>query len=88
VLGKPREDRRALPAVPVDADADALREDAREVPEQAAAGDVRERLDVGLRAQRADLLEVQLVRREQQVGVEVVVAEPPAGSLAIGALTS
>jgi glyoxylase I family protein len=36
---------------------------------------VRERLHVGLRAQRANLVDVELVRCEQQVGVEVVVAD-------------
>ena len=46
-----------------------------EVSEDAAARDVRERLHVGLRAERAHLVDVEAVRREQQVGVEVAVAD-------------
>ena len=53
----------------------ALRQDAREVAEDAAAGDMCECLDVGTRAQLAHLVDVELVRREQEVGVEVAVAE-------------
>ena len=52
VLGEPGEDRRTLPGVPVELDADAFREDAGQVAEDAAAGHVRERLHVGALAQR------------------------------------
>ena len=75
LLGEPGEDGRPLPGVPVDARLHAVGQHAREVAEDATAGDVRERLDVRLRAQRADVVEVEPVRREQQVGVEVVVAD-------------
>ena len=75
LLVEPRVDRRPLPRVPVELDADALRQHARQVAEDAAAGDVRERLHVGPLPQRAHVVEVEPVRREQQVGVEVVVAD-------------
>ena len=53
---------------------DAVGQDASEVAEDSAAGDVCERLDVGVCAKRAHVVEVEAVWREQQVGVEVVVA--------------
>ena len=75
LLVEPVVDRRALPRLPVDLHADALGQDARQVAEDAAAGHVRERLHVGPLAQRAHVVQVEPVRREQQVGVEVVLAD-------------
>ena len=75
LLAEPVEDGPALPGVPVESAPTPVGQHAREVAEDAAAGDVRERLHVGARAQRAHLVEVEPVRREQQVGVEVVLAD-------------
>ena len=55
--------------------AQALRQHAREVPLDPAAGHVRERLHVRLPAQRADVVEVEPRRREQVVAVVVLLGE-------------
>ena len=74
-LGEPLEDGRPFPRIPVDPGLHAVGQHAREVAEDAAAGDVGERLDVGVLAQRAHVVEVERVRREHHVGVEVVVTD-------------
>ena len=72
---EPVEDRRPLPGVPVDLARAPVRQHAREVPLDAAAGHVRERTDVGVAAERADVVEVQPRRREQVVAVVVLQLE-------------
>ena len=73
MAGEPLEDRRALPRVPVDLGAQAVRDDAREVAEDPASGHVRE----GVRAvaQPAHVVEVEARRREQVVAVVVLLLE-------------
>ena len=66
---EPPEDRWSLPRVPVDFDAAAGGEHAREVPRDAAAGHMRER--ERSTAQVARDVEVELRRREQ-IGAVVV----------------
>src|SRR4051812_29346023 len=74
-VGEPREHGRALPAVPVDARLDAVGKHARQVAEDAAACDVCERANVGAPAELADVLQIQAMRLEQELGVDLVVAE-------------
>ena len=78
LVGEPREDRGALPGGRLDDRADAVREDAREIAGDPPAGDVRERADVGPRPERAHVVEVATRRREQQVGIELVVPDDAA----------
>src|SRR5439155_21324938 len=75
LLREPRVDGRALPVAPVDLGATALGHDAGEVAEDAAAGDVGERLHVCLLSERPHLVQVEPVRSEQEVGVEIAVAD-------------
>src|SRR6266496_473121 len=72
---EPVEDARPFPRVPVDPWLEPVGQGAREVPEDAAAGHVGERLHVCTLAQRSDLVDVEAVRRKQEIGVEVIVAE-------------
>jgi hypothetical protein len=73
VPGKPAEDRRALPRVPVDLRAPAGGENALEIAEDPAAGHVRE--GAGAAAQAADDVEVEPRRREEVVAVVVLLLE-------------
>src|SRR5262249_18170157 len=72
---EPREHLRPIPRGPVELRLDALGKDASQVAEDAPAGDVRERLDVRVRAQRPNVVDVETVGREQELGVEVVLAD-------------
>src|SRR5439155_6119533 len=67
--------RRALPGIPVELDAHALGQDPWEVAEDPAPGHVRERLHVGAGTQLSNLARVEPVRGEQEIGVEVILAE-------------
>src|SRR5439155_25097375 len=60
---------------PVDACFEPVREDARQIAEDPSAGDVRERADVGARPQLPQLVQVEAMRREQEIRVEVAVAD-------------
>ena len=75
LLGEPVEHRRALPRVPVDLRVHAVGEDARRGCRGCRRRSRARVLDVGARAERANLVEVETVRREQHVGVEVAVAD-------------
>ncbi len=79
VLGEPAEHRRALPGRRDRHRSQHSGKDAREVPGDAAARDVRERAHVGARAERADVVEVADGRRQQQLRVERIVADDAAG---------
>src|SRR5262249_33293369 len=72
---EPREHLWPFPRVPVDPRLDAVGKDASEVPEDASARDVGQRLDVRPRAQLANVVDVEAVRREEKIRVEVVVAD-------------
>ena len=74
---EPVEGRAALPGLRVDHRAQPFGEDAHEVAGDTAARDVGEGVQIGAQAgaQGADLLEVEAGRREQEVGVEVRVAD-------------
>ena len=78
VRGEPAEDLGPLPGRRVDDRAEAGGQHAREVARDAAARDVGEPAHVGARAQRADVVEVEARRRQQQIGVERLVADDPA----------
>ena len=67
VPGEPLEDGRPRPGAPVDLHLEAIRNDAREVAEDPAARDVRERLRA--RAEPAYLVEIEPRRREQVVAL-------------------
>jgi hypothetical protein len=74
LLGKPREHGRTLPGVPVDLGVEPVGEDAREVAEDAATRDVCERTDIEARAEGADVVQVEAGGREEEIGIEAVVA--------------
>src|SRR5439155_10594986 len=65
VASEPVEDRGSLPGVPVDAGPEALRQDARQVAEDAPTGDVRECVHVSAFAECPDLLQIEARRGEQ-----------------------
>src|SRR6266540_2959267 len=75
LLGEPSEDGRACPCLPVDPRREAVGHDARQVAEDPAAGHVRERSHVCAGAELTDLVDVEPVWREEQVGIEVTVAD-------------
>src|SRR5262245_18854384 len=75
LLREPPEDRGTFPGSPVDARLERFRQDAREVPEDPAAGDMRERSDLRAALKVADLVDVETVGGQEKVGVEVAVAD-------------
>ena len=78
VLREPREHRGPLPRSRIEHRADPGRQRTREIPRDAAAGDVGERADVGARPERTNVVQVAPGRREQEVGVERAVAHDAA----------
>ena len=62
----------------VDNGAEARRQHAREIARDAATGDMGQPADVGAGTQRADVVKVETRRREQQIGIERVVADDAA----------
>src|SRR4029077_6433245 len=72
-LREPREDRWSIPALPVDACLETAGKHAREVAENAAPGHVCERPHIGACPQVTNVVEVQTMWREQELGVEVAV---------------
>src|SRR5262245_51598619 len=67
LLREPLEDRGPFPGSPVDARLEPFRQDAREVPEDPAAGDMRERSDLRAAPKVADLVDVETVRGQEKV---------------------
>src|SRR5919108_6635944 len=72
---EPAEDGRPLPGAPVDLGTEPLRQDSLEVGDDAAAGDVGEPVDVRLRPQPTDVVEVEARGREQVVAFVVLLLE-------------
>src|SRR4029077_11762560 len=72
---EPREDRWSVPALPVDACLETTGHHAREVAENTAPGHVRKRPHVGVSTQVTNLVEIETVRCEQELGVEVAVTD-------------
>ena len=75
MLRKPGEDGRPFPRVPVDPRLEAFGNHTRQVAEDPAAGHVRKCPHVCSSAQPADLVDVQLVRSQQEIGIEIAVAD-------------
>ena len=75
VRGEPAEHLGPLPGRRVDDGAEAVRQHPREVARDAAAGDVGEPAHVGAGTQRANVVEVEARRRQQQIGIERLVAD-------------
>src|SRR5439155_8211771 len=75
LVGEPPEDAGALPSVPVDSSLEPVGHYAGQVPDKTAAGHVGQTTNVCALLQLADLFKVQRVRREQQIRIEVAVAD-------------